>query len=266
VAVNAGVLHGGGGLGTWDTTAEFKDMLVEGGDQKPLFKPELMGGTKDWRITGGSWDSAGGVLSQNLRTINCKITAGFPEWQDYTYSLKARRVDGTEGFLVIFAEEKENTLYWWNIGGWGNTRSAVEKLTNGGKREIPGSAVPLKIETNRWYSIKIELHGNTVHLSMDGTLVTTMEGATAHSTMPDAGPPTVFNNGDGPTSRQAIVPARPANTPAPARGVAANPVAPARPAGPLVPGPSRMPPPAGAPMQGDFGQPQLQQPQNRQRG
>ena len=143
----APLLHGGIGFATWDTKAEFKDILVQTGDGKTLLKADFTKGLVGWQRTGGQWGGADGVLSQNSRAVNCEIVTVENTWTNYTLSLKARRTEGTEGFLIIFAQGDDKNLYWWNIGGWGNTRSAIERMTRGAKREIPGTAVDLRIQT-----------------------------------------------------------------------------------------------------------------------
>jgi len=47
-------------------------------------------------------------------------------WTDCTYSLKARKLGGAEGFLIPFNVRDENAKSWWNLGGWGNTRHTIE--------------------------------------------------------------------------------------------------------------------------------------------
>ena len=81
------------------------------------------------------------------------------------FSLKARKLGGAEGFLILFRVQDENQKSWWNIGGWGNTRHAIEI---GG--EI-GQSVPGPIETGRWYDIRIELSGSSIKCYLDGKLV-----------------------------------------------------------------------------------------------
>jgi alpha-L-arabinofuranosidase len=207
-------LHGGIGMGTWDTKAEFRDILVQTSDRKTLLQPYFANGLDGWQKGGGEWVGSGGVVSQNSRAINCQITCGENSWSDYTLSLKARRTEGTEGFLIIFAAEDSKNLYWWNLGGWGDTRTAIEKMTRGGKREIPGTAVDLRIETGTWYDIAITVHGDTADCYFDGKLITRIDRDKGSSSMPDAGPPKVFNNGNGPE------PARPAVRTGAGRGAA----------------------------------------------
>lgn len=213
-AARAVLMRGGIGMGTWDTTAQFKEILVQGADKKILFKPDFAKGTLGWEMTQGQWDGVDGVLTQASRLVGCRTTVGESTWSDYTYSLKAKRTDGTEGFLIVFAVQDARNLFWWNIGGWGNTRTAVERTMNGGKREIPGTAVNLKVETEKWYDIRIELEGDTARCYFDGTLITTIADGRGTSTLANAGPPQVFNNGDGPMPGRATV--RPATNPAPA--------------------------------------------------
>ena len=54
---------------------------------------------------------------------------------------------------------------WWNIGGWGNTRHAIEAPG------ISADPVPGSIETGRWYDIKVELRGNRIRTFLDGQLI-----------------------------------------------------------------------------------------------
>ena len=53
--------------------------------------------------------------------------AGDKNWRDYTYSLKARKLGGAEGFLIPFLVRDDEAKAWWNIGGWGNIRHAIER-------------------------------------------------------------------------------------------------------------------------------------------
>jgi alpha-L-arabinofuranosidase len=106
-----------------------------------------------------------GALRQNKLDDNIRAVAGDRSWTDYTYSLKARKLGGAEGFLVLFAVQDENAKSWWNIGGWGNSRHALEM---GG---IIGNDVNGRIETGRWYDIRVELKGRSIKCYLDDELI-----------------------------------------------------------------------------------------------
>ncbi len=152
------------GVGTWATQAEFKDIKVTSGD-RTLYSADLDDGTKGWKLLGGKWSVADGALRQTQLRENIRAVAGDKSWTNYTLSLKARKLGGAEGFLILFRVQDENQKSWWNIGGWGNSRHAVEI---GG--EI-GRSVPGHIEIGRWYDIRIELAGSNIKCYLDGKLV-----------------------------------------------------------------------------------------------
>jgi alpha-L-arabinofuranosidase len=152
------------GVGTWRTQAEFKDIKVTRGD-KTLFACDFASGTKGWRLHGGDWAVKAGALQQKALAENVRAFAGDKSWNNYTYSLKARKLGGAEGFLIPFLIQNEGAKVWWNIGGWGNTRHGIEM------EGITGDDVPGSIETGRWYDIRIETQGANVKCFLDGKLI-----------------------------------------------------------------------------------------------
>ena len=89
---------------------------------------------------------------------------GDKSWKDYTFSLKARKLGGAEGFLILFRVNNEDEKSWWNLGGWGNTLHGIEK--DEVVTQVPGS-----IETDRWYDIRIEVKGSAIKCYLDGKLI-----------------------------------------------------------------------------------------------
>ncbi|WP_165227019.1 alpha-L-arabinofuranosidase C-terminal domain-containing protein [Aquisphaera insulae] len=152
------------GVGTWLTRAEFKDMKVTRGGEV-LWSSDPAAKLAGFRPLNGTWDVVDGALRQTAPTENVRALAGEKGWTDYTFSLKARKLGGAEGFLILFRVGDENQKSWWNIGGWGNTRHAIEI---GG--EI-GRSVPGRIEDNRWYDVKVEVTGPRIRCYLDGQLV-----------------------------------------------------------------------------------------------
>ncbi|MGD0094339.1 MAG: alpha-L-arabinofuranosidase C-terminal domain-containing protein, partial [Planctomycetota bacterium] len=164
-------LAGAIGVGTWATQAEYKDIKVAAPDGKTLFESNFTNDTKGWKLQRGNWKAQEGALRQAAPDTDCRAVAGDPKWTDYTYTLKARKLSGAEGFLIMFRVQDDGTFIWWNLGGWGNSHSSLERSFDGGRGPFAEEA-PVKIETGRWYDIKIEVQGKTLRCYLDGKLIT----------------------------------------------------------------------------------------------
>ncbi len=157
------------GVGTWNTQAEYKDIKVTK-NGKVLYASDFESSAKGWVPVSGTWKLEDGALRQSGEGSNRQAIAGDSTWIDYTITLKARKLGGAEGFLVLFSV-KDNARYtWWNVGGWGNTKDAIECAEDGGKSVVGKDAVG-SVETGRWYDIKIELNGQHIKCYLDGKLV-----------------------------------------------------------------------------------------------
>ncbi len=161
--------HGAIGVGAWITQAEFKDIKVTKGGQN-LFTGDFSKDSAGWKIVQGQWQVKDGAFQQTSNDSDCFATAGDPSWTDYTLTLKARKLGGNEGFLIIFNAQPDNQLMWWNIGGWGNTRHALERRTSSGN--VPfGNDAQGRIQNNRWYDIRVEVGRQNVRCYLDGKLI-----------------------------------------------------------------------------------------------
>jgi len=152
------------GVGTWNTRAEFKNIKVTNPDGKVLFASDF-NNTNGWKfLGGGTWSVHEGALQQSAEKEFVRAIAGDKSWTDYTLELTARKLDGREGFLILFGIKDDEDRNWWNIGGWENTSHGVEfGETRDRKR---GS-----LESNRWYDIRIQTRGTTVKCWLNGRLV-----------------------------------------------------------------------------------------------
>ncbi len=152
------------GVGTWATQAEFKDIKVTRGGET-LYCCNFADGTNGWQLLQGDWTVQDGALQQSSAAENIRAVTGDKSWNNYTYSLKARKLGGAEGFLILFRVQNENAKSWWNLGGWGNNRHALEV------EGVSDPGVPGKIETGKWYDIRIELRGSNIQCFLDDKLV-----------------------------------------------------------------------------------------------
>ncbi|NLH17922.1 MAG: DUF1080 domain-containing protein [Phycisphaerae bacterium] len=153
------------GVGTWLTRAEYKDIKVVQ-DGKTLFESDFSKNADGWKMLGdGRWQVKDGALQQGAMTENVRAIIGDKSWKDYTLTLKARKISGDEGFLILFNVQNEEAKSWWNIGGWGNTRHAVEM---GG---VSDDGVRGRVETGKWYDIRVEVKGDKVKCFLDDKLI-----------------------------------------------------------------------------------------------
>ncbi|WNS43426.1 alpha-L-arabinofuranosidase C-terminal domain-containing protein [Paenibacillus sp. MMS20-IR301] len=162
-------IQGGIGLGTWSTQAEYSNVKVTQGDTV-LFADDFSTDSGAWTVKSGSWEQADGVFRQTSSDTDIRAVAGDASWSDYTLSLKARKTGGAEGMLIMFGSKDDGTFYWWNLGGWGNTQSAIEKSV-GGSRSVIGQTVPISIATGEWYDIRIELSGGNIRTYLNNQLI-----------------------------------------------------------------------------------------------
>lgn len=165
----APVTGGGIGLGTWQTQAEFKDVNVMRGDEI-LFAPEFAKGAEKWKVVRGDWSIKDGVYQQRSEDRDLRSVAGDPNWTDYTVTLKARKVSGREGFLILFNVKDENNWIWWNLGGWGNRWHGLE-MCRSGVKSVVGDRPEGTIETGRWYDLRIETQGDHIRCFLDNTQI-----------------------------------------------------------------------------------------------
>lgn len=179
-AVEAGPRGGAVGVGTWSTQAEYKDLKVTRGD-KVLWQSDFSQGLKGWRTVHGKWEVKDAALRQTSGDVDCRAIVGDKSWNEYTYSLKARKLGGAEGFLVMFRVQNDRAKAWWNLGGWGNVKHAIE-LGGVASPEVPG-----RIETGRWYDIRIELQGAAIRCYLDGKLVHDIQAPKLRSLCASAG-------------------------------------------------------------------------------
>jgi alpha-L-arabinofuranosidase len=157
------------GLSTWRTSAAYDDVTVTSADGGILFSDDFSAGASRWtNIAGrGTWAvEDGAYVQQDTAAENTMVSAGDPAWRNYDLHVKATKRAGDEGFLVAFGVRDTGNFYWWNLGGWNNTRSAVERSIDGAKQSMIEDAT--SIETGRQYDLRVEVRGRKVTLYLDG--------------------------------------------------------------------------------------------------
>ena len=151
------------GVGTWLTQAEFKDATITRGGKTQKIA--------DFDPLRGEWKpQENGAIAQTGNAEGCVTLAAESGGGDCVFSVKARKTGGAEGFLILVHASNERDFTWWNLGGWGNRRHGIEQSIDGAK-SLLGSDTAGRIETGRWYDIRVELEGNRIRCYLDDKLV-----------------------------------------------------------------------------------------------
>ena len=139
------------GVGTWDTQATFRDpqLIVDG---KTYTLPDVA----TWKHNRG-------------REPHLEICPLDFQGRRYTYTVKARKERGREGFLLVYNYQNERDFDWFNVGGWGNSQNAIEQSVDGGRINI-GEETRYTVEEGRWYDLRVEVDGDSVAAYIDDQL------------------------------------------------------------------------------------------------
>lgn len=171
--VEAPDVSGGVFLSTWATSAAYDDLVVTGDDGEVLLAEDFSAGAEDWVPDAGTWEVVDGQYRQTSTSVEdartVPVGAYDQDWTNYTVELSATKLDGNEGFLVGFAAGGPQDFYWWNIGGWNNTRSVLERANNARQGEV-AALENVSLTTGQEYDIRIEVEGRTIRLYLDDEL------------------------------------------------------------------------------------------------
>jgi len=149
--------HSKVGFATWATQASFQKPIEMNNDGTPEFV------SGDWEINND------GTVSQNSRRQQCVAVCNTMVSDNYTFSFKARKNSGDEGFIIVFNYVDENNYAWVNFGGWGNTQHGIEQVSGGGKNLTASKQG--RIETGKWYDIKLQVNGDSVKVWLNNELI-----------------------------------------------------------------------------------------------
>lgn len=165
-ALNVG--KGSIGLGTWATGATFTGLTVTSSDTS-FVVTDLT--ASDWTTRNGSWALNGDTFKQTNNSaadVTCVLNRLFTT-TNVDMTVKATKNSGAEGFLIIFDYKDKNNYSWFNIGGWGNSKHAVEQCKDGIKTTIADKTGTLT--TGQQYTIRVKKEGLHVQCYIDNELI-----------------------------------------------------------------------------------------------
>jgi alpha-L-arabinofuranosidase len=157
--------EGAWGIGTWDTQIELKDVRIKADNR------ETEAGQDNWDAVKGQWANNAGLLSQlSNEQMTMDLWKNF-KGEKYTLSLKVRKTGGKEGFFIYFGmQDNKKTGYFLNIAGWGNTKTAIQKLENG-RGVTTEKSIAHSLETDKWYDIRFVVNPSDIELFIDNVSV-----------------------------------------------------------------------------------------------
>nr|MCR4902090.1 hypothetical protein [Butyrivibrio sp.] len=170
------------GLATWMTSAAFDNLMITDNESEDIlyetdFEDVDTLKNDNWSINEGSWLIKGGQLIQtstgNPYDTNTgdSIYVGDKDWSNYTLTVDATILDGSEGFLIPVCVENTSNNIFWNIGGWGNTVSCLQTVSKNVKSgQVSGTVQNLTLQKNKTYHIKVEVSGNNIKCYLDDKL------------------------------------------------------------------------------------------------
>jgi alpha-L-arabinofuranosidase len=168
----APAFSGGIGLSTWDTQSEYKDIEVRQGDQL-LYKSDFIQRPEEWQLVNGKWAVQDSSLSQTAEGAQLMAVLKGKSFDTYTLTLKARKKDGFNAFIIPFAVKDSNTCLRAHIGSYVNQNCVFERVTGGYDVSDLTDQRRLKqpIEKDRWYDIRLEVKSDQVDCYLDNELL-----------------------------------------------------------------------------------------------
>jgi alpha-L-arabinofuranosidase len=156
------------GFGTWGTQAEYKDVVITDSKGKTQIASDA-----DWNFINGDWAVENGVVKQKgERNMTMALWKNLKAGSKYSVEAKARKTGGNEGFFVYFGmSDDAKTGYVYNIGGWNNTRTALENVSGGQTSGAKSASVSQKIDSDKWYDLKLVVDRSNVELFLDGVSI-----------------------------------------------------------------------------------------------
>ncbi len=172
-------LTGKVGVGTWYTSAKFDNIVVTNNETGEVLAEDecnIFSKAKWDFATDGKWKIKSGALTNTTTDMAYSETGsvayfGEDDWTNYTYTVEATKLDGSEGFLIPFAVKGTDNNIFWNIGGWENTVSCLQRIQDNAKTgQINGTVKDCVIETGKTYKLKVEVSGTAVKCYIDDEL------------------------------------------------------------------------------------------------
>lgn len=157
------------GIGTCNTVAEFKDFKVTQ-DGKTFYSTDWNDLASAWTASQGEWKVDNGVLKQSKVEGDSYLWLNGKELGDCTIELKARKIEGREGFRIFFGSKGEEQYYMADIGSHTNESVIFGERNAAGNVSLFDYRNSTSVHTDHWYDVRVEVKGNHWKCYLDNQL------------------------------------------------------------------------------------------------
>ena len=121
------------GLTSWATSVYYDDLVITDPDGKVLFQDDFSGSGLSWSDN-NAWRREDGHLIRkdmdaSMPMIYCNVALG----TDFDVRLKARKLDGKEGFIIVLNYDDGYKQTLVNLGGFDNKQFLLQHLKGSGQ-------------------------------------------------------------------------------------------------------------------------------------
>jgi polygalacturonase len=151
-------------------------MRVQAGDVANL--PPVMqtnfenDGAAGWRQTKGAWNIEEVDGNRSYRSIGIdenRSEAGESSWSDYRIEARVQLTDfGADGRVMLCGRYLDGNNYYAAALHKSEEGAAVQLLEKQNKQILAITRVPVKLEEGKWYSLGLEMMGNSLRVYFEG--------------------------------------------------------------------------------------------------
>ena len=175
-------LSGAVGLGSWMTSVAYDNLKITSNDGGEVlystdFEKDTVLEDNNWETHQGDWDIKDGKLVQSYTgdpfdaNTGEAIYVGDKDWTNYTLTVDGEILKGNEGFLIPVCFKNTSNNVFWNIGGWGNTVSCLQIVSEGSKSgQVSGTVKNLTLNHNQVYELKVVVDDLNIKCYIDDVL------------------------------------------------------------------------------------------------
>jgi len=161
------------GLATWDTQTEYRNIeVVQNGNT--VYKSDFINNLQEWNKVRGTWDVKEGAIAQTAQGPQRLMVLNNKSFDTYTLKLQARKLGGTNAFIIPFAVTDANNMLRAHIGSYVNANAVFEIVSDGSVSNISASKrLRQPIETGKWYDIQLVVEEDKVSCYLNDSLLMT---------------------------------------------------------------------------------------------